>query len=542
MKEDARVASNSFTKRTMSAPSISADSTAADGVKTGMQDLLRRMPSQYVLSSTVEDRNEHAQLVKELGAYSDARNKVCVSWRVEKAGRFALRLVFQDQLGSLALVTAELSDLGVSIGKASTFCSTDGLAVDAFTVDRMDDEIAQTLRSRLALALAAPKSESSATGSKSASPHLEATHATLPPGKVPRIDSSMVDADAEGLSDTKLPAAMRARHGRTDHHLPDLSTPRLSGGFANLRVVKLIDEGASSTVWEGEWAGARVVIKVLREAENMTTPALTSFQEEVDIWQQLRHPCVCTLLGVSTFDGRPSMVLEYMTGGSLHDLLHNTDKRAPIEIGLLSRIVAEVASGVAYLHANGVMHRDVKSANVLLDDSRHAKVTDFGISTRFGRSDYTAETGTYRQMAPEVILHKPYNQKCDVYSYGILLWEALHRQVPFTGLAPLQAAFAVAMEHRRPTIALEGDLSVYRPLIEACWDADPNRRPDMDQVVRGTVECAGAIEASQAGDVPASGGPRGSAPGGMVRGLTSALANRLSIRRNNSPQAVPAPP
>jgi hypothetical protein len=98
---------------------------------------------------------------------------------------------------------------------------------------------------------------------------------------VPRIDSSMVDADAEGLSDTKLPAAMRARHGRTDHHLPDLSTPRLSGGFANLRVVKLIDEGASSTVWEGEWAGARVVIKVLREAENMTTPALTSFQEEV---------------------------------------------------------------------------------------------------------------------------------------------------------------------------------------------------------------------------------------------------------------------
>jgi hypothetical protein len=106
MKEDARVASNSFTKRTMSAPSISADSTAADGVKTGMQDLLRRMPSQYVLSSTVEDRNEHAQLVKELGAYSDARNKVCVSWRVEKAGRFALRLVFQDQLGSLALVRA----------------------------------------------------------------------------------------------------------------------------------------------------------------------------------------------------------------------------------------------------------------------------------------------------------------------------------------------------------------------------------------------------------------------------------------------------
>ena len=148
--------------------------------------------------------------------------------------------------------------------------------------------------------------------------------------------------------------------------------------------------------------------------------------------QALRHPCVCALLGVCMFDSRPSMVLEYMTGGSLHDLLHNSAERTVRDhfAALISRIVAEVASGVAYLHSNGVMHRDVKTANVLLDDARHAKVTDFGISTRFGRPDYTAETGTYRQMAPEVILHKPYNYKCDVYSYGVLLWESTHRQVP----------------------------------------------------------------------------------------------------------------
>merc|ERR1719502_1964078 len=180
------------------------------------------------------------------------------------------------------------------------------------------------------------------------------------------------------------------------------------------------------------------------------------------------------------------MVLEFMTGGSMHDLLHNPSvaERVELEPTLMSRIVAEVASGVAYLHSNGVMHRDVKTANVLLDDARHAKVTDFGISTRFGRPDYTAETGTYRQMAPEVILHKPYNYKCDVYSYGVLLWEALHRKVPFTGFAPLQAAFAVAMEHQRPPITLRGALRDYGPLISSCWDGDPANRPDMDQVVR----------------------------------------------------------
>jgi len=280
--------------------------------------------------------------------------------------------------------------------------------------------------------------------------------------------------------------------GWTDEELSTLNT--LQGQFSNLRVRKLIDEGASSQVWEGEWAGARVVIKVLREHE-----ALRSFLSEVNIWRQLRHPCVCALLGVCLFDGRPSMVLEYMTGGSLHDLLHNASDGSELVTPLLTRIVAEVASGVAYLHANGVMHRDVKTANVLLDDSRHAKVTDFGISTRFGRKDYTAETGTYRQMAPEVILHKPYNYKCDVYSYAILLWEALHRQVPFANFAPLQAAFAVAMEHQRPAINLREDLRVYQPLIEACWDADPHARPDMDQVVRVTADCAAAIEAGAFG-------------------------------------------
>ena len=145
---------------------------------------------------------------------------------------------------------------------------------------------------------------------------------------------------------------------------------QLQGQFSNLRVRRLIDEGASSKVWEGDWAGARVVIKVLREEE-----ALRSFLGEVNIWRQLRHPCVCSLLGVCMFEQRPAMVLEYLAGGSLHDLLHNpTEEQAQLDALLLGRVVLEVASGVAYLHYNGVMHRDIKTANVLLDEARHAKV------------------------------------------------------------------------------------------------------------------------------------------------------------------------
>ena len=106
---------------------------------------------------------------------------------------------------------------------------------------------------------------------------------------------------------------------------------------------------------------------------------------------------------------------------------------------------------------------------MLLDSSQHAKVTDFGISTTFGREDYTAETGTYRFMAPEVIVHKPYDYHCDVYSFGMVVWETLHGAVPFGNYQPLQAAFAVAMEGQRPDINLRKDLQCYEPLMRGAY-------------------------------------------------------------------------
>ena len=141
-------------------------------------------------------------------------------------------------------------------------------------------------------------------------------------------------------------------------------------------------------------------------------------------------------------------------------------------------------------------------------------------------------------MAPEVILHKPYNYKCDVYSYGVLLWETLHRLVPFNGFAPLQAAFAVAMEQARPPISLREELQLYAPLITSCWDTDPALRPGMDQVVAATRECLATMEAA-AEAVAAEGKPAEEEPGktGRVSGIAGALASKLSLSgRRSSPE------
>ena len=79
-------------------------------------------------------------------------------------------------------------------------------------------------------------------------------------------------------------------------------------------------------------------------------------------------------------------------------------------------------------------------------------------------------------------MHKEYNFKCDVFSYGMLLWEILHRRIPFYGFTPVQAAFQVAVEGGRPPIALSQSMSMYIPLITACWAADPGLRPDLEAV------------------------------------------------------------
>jgi len=142
-----------------------------------------------------------------------------------------------------------------------------------------------------------------------------------------------------------------------------------------------------------------------------------------------------------------------------------------------------------------VIHRDIKSANVLLDEKRRAKVTDFGISTRF-KPDHTAETGTYRYMAPEVIAHQQYDYRCDVYSYGMLLWEITHQEVPFRSQNALQAAFAVAMEQQRPPIALQPPLEGFGALISACWSSKPEQRPDMARAVRELEALNDAVAAA----------------------------------------------
>lgn len=137
------------------------------------------------------------------------------------------------------------------------------------------------------------------------------------------------------------------------------------------------------------------------------------------------------------------IITEYLSGGSLRAFLHKLEHKT-LSLDKLISIALDITRGMEYIHSKGVIHRDLKPENILFDEDFSVKIADFGIACDEAYCDALAEdTGTFRWMAPEMIKHKPYGRKVDVYSFGLVLWEMLTGRLPYETMSPIQAAFAV---------------------------------------------------------------------------------------------------
>lgn len=138
--------------------------------------------------------------------------------------------------------------------------------------------------------------------------------------------------------------------------------------------------------------------------------------------------------------------MEYMSGGSLRKYLHQQEPYS-VPLNLILKLALDIAHGMQYLHSQGILHRDLKSENLLLGEDMCVKVADFGISCLESQcKSPKGFTSTYRWMAPEMIKEKHHTKKVDVYSFGIVLWELLTALTPFDDMTPEQAAFAVCQK------------------------------------------------------------------------------------------------
>ncbi|KAF3437192.1 hypothetical protein FNV43_RR19945 [Rhamnella rubrinervis] len=255
--------------------------------------------------------------------------------------------------------------------------------------------------------------------------------------------------------------------------------------------------GSYGEVYRGDWHGTEVAVKRFLD-QDILGESLEEFKSEVRIMKRVRHPNVVLFMGAVTRAPNLSIITEFLPRGSLYRLLHRPNNQLDERRRL--RMALDAARGMNYLHncTPVIVHRDLKSPNLLVDKNWVVKVCDFGLS-RMKHSTFLSSrstAGTAEWMAPEVLRNEPSDEKCDVYSYGVILWELSTMQQPWGGMNPMQVVGAVGFQHRRLDIPDDMDPTI-ADIIRKCWLTDPRLRPTFAEIMAALKPLQKPINSSQ---------------------------------------------
>src|SRR6476620_9257586 len=261
------------------------------------------------------------------------------------------------------------------------------------------------------------------------------------------------------------------------------------------RILRKLGTGGMANVYlaEDEVLGRHVAIKILNDRHAGDEQFGERFRREAKNAASLSHPNIVSIYDRGEAEGTYYIAMEYLDGRSLKELILS---RGPAPVSVAIDYARQILAALRFAHRNGIVHRDIKPHNVLVDSEGHVKVTDFGIA-RAGASQMTEEgsiIGTAQYLSPEQPRGTPVDQTSDLYSLGIVLYELLTGQVPFTGDTPVE----IAMKHlstipeppsaRRDDVPPNVDMVVLRALAK-----DPSDRfqsaeemdAELERVARG---------------------------------------------------------
>ncbi|XP_026385166.1 serine/threonine-protein kinase STY46-like [Papaver somniferum] len=253
--------------------------------------------------------------------------------------------------------------------------------------------------------------------------------------------------------------------------------------WGDLILCEQVGRGSCATVHHGFWCGSEVAVKVFSEFE-YSEDLLQTFRHEVSLMKRLRHPNVLLFMGAVTSPKHLCIVTEFLPRGNLFQLL----RRNPPALDWKRRVLMalDIARGLNYLHCYNppIVHRDLKSSNLLVDNNWKLKVGDFGLSRLKHATFLTTKSGkgTPQWMAPEVIRNEPADEKSDVYSFGVVLWELATGKIPWEGLIPMQVIAAVGFMDQGIEIPKNIDPQ-WASLIEICLHSDPTCRPTFGKLL-----------------------------------------------------------
>eukprot|EP00935_MAST-01C_sp_MAST-1C-sp1_P001961 g1961.t1 len=309
-------------------------------------------------------------------------------------------------------------------------------------------------------------------------------------GAVATAQVELGSAAAAGLPGGSNPPVAGAGMKDLQAAVPDVDVESVMVEPSALEFEVRLAEGSTAVVWSGKYQDAPAALKKVKyagkEGSGDDAKEDAEMKREAYLMTKLRHPHIVQFYALSIHEGSLCLVMELMDS-SLRDLLDQNSRE--LTLAVKSKILNGTCLGLKYLHSRRplVIHRDLKSMNILVDKHMHAKLTDFGISRakQSAQQALTSFSGTVAWMAPELLsAQASYTEAVDVYALGMVFFEALTHEVPWNGYHIGQMVTAVAQSGARPQLwncTSEAE-SRLQKLMTRCWSQEAKDRPLMDEV------------------------------------------------------------
>mmetsp|Transcript_23757 Transcript_23757/g.30261 ORF Transcript_23757/g.30261 Transcript_23757/m.30261 type:complete len:354 (-) Transcript_23757:76-1137(-) len=251
--------------------------------------------------------------------------------------------------------------------------------------------------------------------------------------------------------------------------------------FSDLEGLEYFNKGNFGCLYKAKYFGTDVAVKKLLDIENKAMHKY--IEREMSLLKTMRHPNIVQYMGMSKTDEDVYIITEYLNGGDLYDKLRDETIKIPWKLRV--SLAIETCRAIAYLHSRGVVHRDLKSQNLLVDNNWKVKICDFGFARAADSKEYMTLCGTDEWMAPEIMLGEKYDERADIYSFGMILTEFIRRddpppRVPGAAYGYDEKSFLASVPKDCPKELLS--------CVADCTKFYPEARPDIKDVLKRLTE------------------------------------------------------